>query len=358
MKTLKTNLARGVLSVMMGLVAALPSMAQSPEDDGQQTEYTIVSVGINGGRMRIAYLDCIRRMTWAQYALWSNNNRDIYFKNGEVFNGAVHANSALYFTGDPTFYGRVTSAASWYGGSIADVAFKDRFSLGVPTESMSTVDFGELENVADLVLPGASDVVLSGTNMVVTNSRNGWNKKVVPVPKNGLVYVKTVTTGSSSSRSGDLSIKGELDSRVTFATDRDINITDHLTYVDDPKINVTSKNALGLISKRDIVVKPSCSNDLKIYAHMIATGRLTSSSTDGSFGVEGYDSGKARGTLNIHGGIAQDYRGPVGTFSIATGKTSTGFDKNYTYDTRFSSDPPPHYPPIDNLLGGGIWRER
>jgi hypothetical protein len=330
----------------------------TPLPTGLQNEFTILAVGVVRGRSRTIIFEKIRNKTWAQYALWSDNNRNIYFKSGEVFDGAVHANSALYFSGNPVFHGRVTSGTSWYGGSIANCTFDQGFTRPVETESMADVDFPELKQKAALVLYGTTTVKLVGSNMKITNSREGWNNHTLAVPPNGLIFVDSASSGASSSRTGDLYIEGTLDGRLTFVTDRDINITDDITYVDDPKVNTSSDDALGLISNRDIVVKTSCPDDVKIYAHMIATGNATSTSSDGSFGVQSYNTGNPRGFLNVHGGIAQDYRGAVGTFSTSTGVTSHGFNKNYTYDRRFATDPPPEYPPLSNRLHSGLWRDR
>ena len=65
--------------------------------------------------------------------------------------------------------------------------------------------------------------------------------------------------------------------------------------------------------------------------------------TDGSFYAENYDS-RSVGTLKVLGGIIQKQRGPVGTLNGSTGQQSTGFNKNYIYDTRLSTNPPPFYP--------------
>ena len=50
------------------------------------------------------------------------------------------------------------------------------------------------------------------------------------------------------------------------------------------------------------------------------------------------------GTLKVLGGIIQNARGPVGTFNSSTGEMITGYSKNYTYDPRLASNPPPYYP--------------
>lgn len=66
--------------------------------------------------------------------------------------------------------------------------------------------------------------------------------------------------------------------------------------------------------------------------------------TSGSFYVANYNTKKPTGTLRVLGGIIQKARGPVGHFDPNTGKTLTGYAKNYSYDPRLASNPPPFYP--------------
>ena len=56
------------------------------------------------------------------------------------------------------------------------------------------------------------------------------------------------------------------------------------------------------------------------------------------------------GTLTINGGLAQDFRGAVGTGS--GGSVGTGYAKNYNYDDRLRYEEPPHF--IDPVQGS--WR--
>ena len=69
-----------------------------------------------------------------------------------------------------------------------------------------------------------------------------------------------------------------------------------------------------------------------------------------SFVVDQYNCGGNLGTLTVNGGIAQDFRGPVGTGS--NGNVSTGYAKAYTYDDRLRYEEPPHF--IDPVQGS--WR--
>jgi len=324
------------------------------EDDGQEKQYSIIAVGTVRGVTKVITLEGIARKTWAQFAMWMNDNKQIYFKSGEKFYGHVHSNNKMWFSGDPEFFADCTSAALDYGGSTNQCIFHKGFKMGEPTDSMADINFTRLRTKSSMVVTGITQVALSGTNLLITNPRNSWVNQPVPLTNEFVLYV--VTASSGSDRYGDVFVGGTLDGRVTIVTDRDINITNHTVYTDDPKTNSHSDDALGLIAKGDIIVKPSCPNNLKIYAHMIASG--IDSTRSGSFGVENYNSGSPRGTLYVHGGIVQDTRGAVGTFNPSTGQTVTGYDKNYTFDTRFITNPPPQYPPLSDRLLFQNWKDR
>jgi hypothetical protein len=117
-----------------------------------------------------------------------------------------------------------------------------------------------------------------------------------------------------------------------------------------------SDDALGLIAKHDIIVRTNAPNDVEIFAHLIAEGSATASSSDGSFYVQNYDQGDPRGALNVYGGIVQFYRGAVGTYSGSS--VTHGYYKNYVFDTRFATAPPPHYPALTNEYVWTDWRDK
>ncbi|MBN1676149.1 MAG: hypothetical protein JXR37_34210 [Kiritimatiellae bacterium] len=315
--------------------------------------YMITSTGTIHGVSRKVVLRGVRNLSWAKFAMWMHDNRQIYFKAGEQFRGAVHANNDMWFGGDPEFWGPLTSAATTYGGSTNACLFHNGFGMGVPAGSMAGVDFGELEQEADLIVTGATTLVFSGEAAVISNAAMGWAQVTKRIADNELVYVRN----GAGSEDGDIAIAGTLAGRITIVAERDINITGHVTYADDPRTHPGSRDALGLVAKRNVVVKPSCPDDLEIQAHIMATGVLTATRRDGSFGVEGYASGPPRGMLTVYGGIVQDYRGAVGTFDPHTGQMNTGYYKHYTYDARFAVDPPPHYPSIQDEFEWTQWED-
>ena len=64
-----------------------------------------------------------------------------------------------------------------------------------------------------------------------------------------------------------------------------------------------------------------------------------------SFWVMSYNKGTSLGKLTVRGSIAQKWRGIVGT-----GSSSTGFIKDYGYDTRLKHASPPYFPQWTNAV--------
>ena len=321
-----------------------------------RAQYSMLSVGNVRGKSVVILRETVKQKTWAKYALWMEHQGEIYFKADEKFYGSVYCTDKLWFKDDPEFFGECSSAATTYGGNTNACIFHEGFNMGVSNQTMQKISFSNLQAKATLQLEGKTYVTLSGPNFLITNARMGWANQAVAC-SNMVMYVKTVTTGTSSNRAGDVYIAGTLDGRATLVCEGDFYITNHVFYAVDSKTNLLSDDALGMIAKSDIYVTTSAPSNLQIYAHMMATGLInTNSSSEGTFTVIDYDSGSPRGNLMVHGGIVQHQRGAVGQFN--TSGLLHGFDKNYTYDTRFELEPPPEYPPLNDQLTFGVWRQK
>jgi Tfp pilus assembly protein PilX len=358
-----TNTGKAMGKWWISIAAAEATIAVDGKGSGQgnlgqaRVQYSILAVGTVRGQSRIVLRETLRQKTWAEYAMWMDSNNGIYFIAGEKFYGKVHSNEELGFSGNPEFFDTCTSAATTYNGSIAQCVFHCGFTRGVSAQTLQNIDFSKLRSGATVTLQGATTLAFSGNQVLVTNSRQGWNNYAVACDAPQVIYIQNATTGSSSTRPGDCEVSGTLNGRVTVVCERDASIVGNLVYADDPSTNMLSDDALGIIVKRDIDVETSMPNNARIQAHMIATGQ-DSSGDGGSFGVVNYSSGSPRGGLAVYGGIIQNNRGAVGTFDTGTGQTTHGYYKNYTYDARFKVDPPPNYPPLSDQLVFGSWKER
>jgi hypothetical protein len=156
---------------------------------------------------------------------------------------------------------------------------------------------------------------------------------------------ETVPTASPSHygcRKGDVYVQGTVHGQITVAAQDYVYITGDLLYQD------STKDILGLVGNNAVWVwnpfngsTPLLAKDRTIYAAILSVAH--------TFMVQNYDKGTAkRGTLNIYGAIAQEYRGTVGT----AGSPGTGYDKNYNYDPRFKYTAPPKFlSPVSTSYG-------
>jgi hypothetical protein len=301
---------------------------------------------------------------------------EIQFVTGDGVKGPMHTNDDILTCGTPIF-GRTPADKVEISGS--DPGWKLGSSgCGGPPEFKGT----KRTKVEKLVMPTANNelrtaaqtggLVYTGTTTVRLNADNtmdvtngGVTQTGLALPANGVLYVRTNTTGGCSIANpppvanyateppscGNLYITGSYSGSLTFGADNDIIVGSHIdqTQRDLVKIDGTD-GVVGLIANNFVRVYHrvnrsggSCSN-----ANAPASVRIDAAilSLQHSFIVDNYACGAPLGTLSVNGAIAQKYRGPVGTGSLAA--IATGFLKNYEYDDRLRYRSPPFFlPPVD-----------
>ncbi len=319
--------------------------------------YEVLSEGHVNGTVRGINIEGLRAMHWARFAFWYDTEAlDLWFVGGERFAGAVHSNREMRFhshnvnlLGQTHFEDRVTTTHNSIRvqNSSVNPVFDRGISLGVPHQDTTAISFPEMRGDAALVLQGETDIGIIGTNLVVSNARQGWTDHMMPIPDEETIYVETATTGANASRPGNVNVSAPdgLEGRLTIIAERDIRIRDHIRYQTDPVQHPESRDALGLVARRHVTVETDAPDDLDIFAHIIAA--------EGGFGVVDYNDTQRgpRGTLNVYGGIVNNVRQAVGTTAGA------GYAKNYVYDTRFLIEPPPGYPVLPHAYEWTRWRD-
>ncbi len=335
--------------------------------NGQAIE--VRSRGVVKGVSRDVQVRGLRNMSWARYALWYDREAlSLVIAAGDRFRGQVYSRPQLRFTnkniatqGQARFYERVwTVPTSIQRDSGANPVFDKGLITGAEVQSMASVDLTALKAVAQhtaggLLLKGDATIELRGTTMLVTNVEREWENQVVAIPTNSVVYAepytytemyydrynrrqyRTVTEPGNIEIAAPQGFSGSL----TLVSENNISIVNHVRYGQDPLVNPASRDSLGLIAKKNVVVETSAPNNLEIYAHIICR--------DGGFGVKNYDRGSFRGTLKVVGGIANLIRNAVGTTS------PSGYLKNYIFDSRLTRNPPPFYPRLPDRLQWDTW---
>jgi len=178
-------------------------------------------------------------------------------------------------------------------------------------------------------------------------------------PSNGVLYVANSKTTPCSltydpdnpsytgnTGCGTVYIQGTYGSPLTINAENDIVIDGNLTHSG-------ATSVLGLVANNFVRVYHPVGNEPSSSASCSkssanAAGTMTNVSIDAmilslqhSFIVDNYDCGGALGTLTVNGGIAQNFRGTVGSGS--GGGVSTGYAKSYNYDDRLRYEEPPHF---------------
>lgn len=343
----------------------------------------------------------VRKRQFTNFAYGTNSERsqsgsNIWWATGDVVNGPLHTNDQLRIKNNPVFKGPVTYSG---GSPVLDPSSSNPdYQAGEPTR-VSALVFPEnneglkilAESPDGYYFEGRTSILLDGDQLKVR--RKGEDVEVKDIPENGVIYVEGGDHGKFDMDSGNIFISGELNGRLTIASDNDIYITgydptewdtDPFDFEDDSdyehytggirytdtNIDSNNNNMLGLIAQNDINILhfgwPNSSGswpeyerkwiifkdyrdvaleDIDIYAAVFAL--------DGSFGFEDYDSESPKEYINLTGSLMQNYRGAVG---IVGG--SHGYSKNYVHDYRMAYDTPPHFLEPDNagweIIG---WKE-
>ena len=182
---------------------------------------------------------------------------------------------------------------------------------------------------------------------------------------NGVIAVeggiRDLNGGPNVAEEGDAGASIASFAGVTVAASGTVNVTSSLKYTDPPCAgrntedapalceNLNARNILGIYSSTgdiDLISPESCGGGCpniganpEIHAVLMAS--------QGAVQVQGFDRGPPLGTVNLIGGVIENYYGAFGQFS-ASGPTH-GYGRNFVYDRRTSDGyAPPSFPTQQN----------
>jgi len=337
-----------------------------PGGDPTRTVYTVRSVGTVAGETRAIEID-VRSRTFLDYLFFTNRDAGPggtkNFVSEETVDGPVHTNGQIRIWGDPVFTNTVESVDTevrYYNNGFPidssapsnpphdEPDWQCGYALGVPSiDWLTGADMAVLEGAAEISLTGDYDIEFGRAEGVspligyVSYSDEGmedWTD--VPLSSfNGIIHVD-----------GDANVCGIVDGEVTVATSGDICVVDDLVYHgrDGDAPSEGCDDIIGLAATNQVIVADTGPNrsDCVIHAHVIAI------ENEGCI-VENYTTGSPRGTLTLHGGVAQDKWGPVGLGYVLNGRliVLTGYRRDFHYDPRFLDMMPPGYELILDRAG-------
>ncbi len=164
-------------------------------------------------------------------------------------------------------------------------------------------------------------------------------------------------------RSGDVYVNGAFKGTATVAAENYIFVVGDISYVDanDDMLGLVGNNAIWVwnpvkcATNCGTATTVSATGSTATYTNLLAKNRTINAavlSVAHTFQVQNYNLGAQMGALTVLGAIAQKYRGTVALSG------STGYVKNYVYDTRFKYKAPPRFlNPVTTTYGVTTWVE-
>ncbi len=320
--------------------------------------YRIHSYGTSGPFTRHVYVDA-QTLTFGSFLWFSDNENGVYFTTGDYLDGWLYTNDQININGNPVFQQRVHSGASSVnyrnGGPPNDnPQFNNGLVLNAPDIQMTTVFSGGQLNAIRTQSKATGGIWLAsnGGNPYRVTFSSGGTFKIEKSDSKGK-WTTVINSQTISSTNGafyieeDVQVKGVLNGKVTLATPtgKDITITDNLYYAYPASIatvfqagfnpnNTLFDDKLALVAGGDIIIDKTWDNtwtDFYLTAVCVAP--------NGSIKNASYTSTPSK-NLHLWGGFTQGTRGAVGQIG------GSGFLKDYHYDTRFLTSPPPFLPQI------------
>jgi len=337
------------------------SVWESPANQGNAYKlWRVTSVGGYQGARRTVQA-WLEMESFAKFAYFTNSelgqgNTTIWFVDQDRITGAAHTNGYFSIYRNPKFAAKVSSTNQTDAYLRPDYTYRQ----GGSTYTDPSVFYHYLSSYRNdypIALNGSPNFAFYGgqpeiplprdTGQIAANAQYSFKGQTSLVfNANGTVTVRegtkapqTLAVGTTTIHvSGQATVSGTVNGRVTVGATGGIDIPSSLVYAD------RSEDVLGLVSEGQIriLTDPNRRQDIEVDAAIMTLNN--------SFTVDRYNMGRARGTLHVFGGIIQKNRGPVGTFNSRTGTIATGYAKDYQYDDKLINMPPPNFPTTGNIV--------
>jgi len=320
---------------------------------------TVTSAGINqirltttskfqGETVTISVL--LQPSSFSRFGYYSNIEGNIWWISGDTVWGPMHTQDNLRVSGKPVFMQRTTSLKNimYYNGPPPkdNPQFLGGYESGVNVSLPSNLNpLVTAASNGGRVFNGPDSVYIQFQSNGNVKWKQGagasWNvDPLASFSPNGVIYAN----GTNVHVSGTLSGRVTLGAGGSTGANKQGNIfiDDDIYYADDPRTG-PSTDVLGLVAENNILISNNSTNngnDMIIQASCF--------SRSGGFTAENYGSRGVEGRIQLLGGIQQNRRGAVGTFSGSPPTLNNGFLKNYLYDARLMYDAPPFFPTTGN----------
>jgi len=299
---------------------------RQPAPDSTGLEQVIAEITTNRDGKRMKTHLSLKRLAFSHFTQLVNHWDPNIQLHDDVIDGRFHSNTeiGLAFAGgiEPRFFGKVTTSAATMtrNSMMTRRRNKDIFQGGVETRTERVNLPRDMPDVVNGGEPGDRQVFTADTRIIFNSDGS---------------FVWRLANGEGALERADASdrpryliaqddvklyVRGTVAGIFTVYTPSDIEIEDDLTYANDPRHTLLSRDFLALISGRDIRVartQVTGTGDLNIHAALFARRK---------FAIESTQRGKV-GVLKILGSVT------AGTITETEPRYATklDFDKRFEY---------------------------
>jgi hypothetical protein len=286
--------------------------------------------------------------SFAKFAYFSTNDPgNLYWSHKDTIWGPFHSEGKINSYRHPVFNGKATSkvgvhnyqsealdAPRFYGGYESGVSMAFPNS-GLPDLLNMATSGGHLFTGQDTVyLTFAGDSLkyrYAANDPDTTVLASSFAPNGVICADNGTVRLKGIVKGQYTVGSAK---------SLGVGSNGNIYLDDDIVYYNDPRIDPTSTDILGIVAKNNVQIAENLANssDINIHASIY--------SEYGGFGAGWPSFTQPNGHINLYGGIQNKARVQIG---VIHGSDIWGFNRRYKYDERLMLISPPYYPGTGDL---------
>ncbi|MCB0749504.1 MAG: hypothetical protein KDC90_18745, partial [Ignavibacteriae bacterium] len=229
----------------------------------------VTAIGTYADKSRLIEVK-INQSSFSEYAYFSNIEGNIWWSAKDSVSGPFHTNDDIQVQGHPFFAGPRTS----HGGKMKyytdkptdDPTIVGTYTPGVKIElpKDGITKLATSAGSGGYVFNGAKDVYLEFAGDSIKYKMKSSDPYITvlatDMAPNGVIYVDN----------GDLHLQGTVKNKWSVGSDKNVYLDDDIVYsnIPDPMdINDPSKDLLGILAKKDVIITDNAANKTDINIH-------------------------------------------------------------------------------------------
>ena len=281
---------------------------------------------------------------FSKFAYYSvSEGGTIWWTGSDTVWGPFHTQDYLRAAYHPVFFGKASSLKSlvYKTNKTTDKpnflgGYETGISLPMPTDAVDNMEAAA--DAGGLEFNGHDTVYICFANDSLKYKYSygaSYSSLYLPdAASHGMIFAKNAVVRLQGTVKGQYTIG--CNSTTSSTGKGTIYLDDDIIYDKDPRQYPNSTDMLGICAENSVLITDNKVNKYSIDIHASVY------SEKGGFGADNYDTRPISGNINLLGGIIQNTRKAVGTFSGTT--INHGFAKRYKYDDRFMLASPPYFP--------------